>query len=117
MSEYLTFTLPRPPSINGAYFNRKGGGRAKTESANAFGFLASVELARQHVRGIKGRVVVTYDVGRIADKRRRDVGNYEKLLSDALVTNGIIEDDSLIERLTIGWADGVEGVRVTVEAA
>lgn len=113
----LTFTLPRPPSINGAYFNKKNGGRAKTDSANTFAFLASVELARQHVRGIKGKVIITYDVGRIADRRRRDVGNYEKLLSDSLVANGIIEDDSLIERLSIGWVDGVEGVRVTVEAA
>lgn len=110
----LVFTMPRPPSVNAAYKNLKKGGRAKTEKATTFAFHASVELARQHVRGVTGKVVVTYDVGRIADRRKRDVGNFEKLLSDALVANGIIEDDSKIERLSIGWVDGIDGVLVTV---
>lgn len=112
----LTFTLPVPPSVNALYANVPGKGRVKTKEAKAYATHAALLLARQRSSGIKGRVVVTYDVQRFADNRRRDVANLEKILSDSLVSNGIIEDDSLIERLTIGWADGVEGVRVTVEA-
>lgn len=113
----LTFTLPYPPSTNALYRNVPKVGRVKTGAAKEFNFRAALALAGQKANGIKGPVVVTYDVGRFPDKRRRDVGNYEKALSDSLVANGIIEDDSLIERLSIGWVDGVEGVRVTVEAA
>ena len=53
-----------------------------------------------------------YEFGR-PDKRRRDVANYEKAVSDILVTAGVIEDDSLIEEITLRWAD-VEGVEVTI---
>jgi len=117
MSEYLTFTLPYPPSVNALYRNVPKVGRVKTKATEAFNFQAALALAGQRANGIKGTVNVTYEVGRFPDKRRRDVGNYEKALSDALVANGIIEDDSLIEWISIGWVDGVEGVRVTVEAA
>lgn len=119
--------LPMPPSINHLYFNRAAGavgrngealrGRGKTPAGKAFDTHAALLLARQRSNGIKGKVIVTYEVARFPDNRRRDVSNFEKALSDALVANGIIEDDKLIERLTIGWADGIEGVRVTVEAA
>lgn len=47
---------------------------------------------------------VTYTLKR-PDKRIRDLGNYEKALSDWLVDNGIIKDDSHIHRLTIQWGD------------
>lgn len=113
----LTFTLPYPPSVNALYRNVPKVGRVKTGATKAFNFQAALALAGQRANGLKGRVNVTYQVGRFPDNRRRDVANYEKALSDALVANGIIEDDSLIERLTIGWADGVHGVLVTVEAA
>jgi Holliday junction resolvase RusA-like endonuclease len=37
------------------------------------------------------------------DRRRRDVDNYGKSILDALVLSGVIEDDSLIEKLMLAW--------------
>lgn len=37
------------------------------------------------------------------DKRRRDLGNLEKAVSDILVTMKIVEDDSLCDWLVIRW--------------
>jgi len=59
-----------------------------------------------------GKVKVLYEFGR-PDKRRRDVANYEKAVSDLLTTYAVIEDDSLIEEMTLRWAD-VDGVKVTI---
>lgn len=112
----ITFTLPYPPSVNHLYATVRGR-RIKSREGKAFDQLAAYQLALQHVRGISGRVKVRYEVGRPKTPARRDVANLEKALSDALVSNGVIQDDSLIEQLTIGWTDGVDGVRVTVEAA
>ena len=46
------------------------------------------------------------------DRRRRDVFNYEKAISDFLVYQGVISDDSLIHKGTVQW---VEGPAVTIQ--
>lgn len=47
------------------------------------------------------------------DKRRRDLFNGEKAVSDLLVKHQIIADDSLIHRGTVEWGAG-NGVRVEI---
>ena len=49
------------------------------------------------------------------DKRRRDLGNLEKAVSDILVSVGIIEDDSLCEWLEIKWVQEGPPCAVHVE--
>jgi len=39
------------------------------------------------------------------DKRKRDLGNLEKAVSDILVSQNIVEDDSLCEWLEVKWVD------------
>lgn len=57
---------------------------------------------------IRSNVCAWYRHGEFPDKRVRDAENYSKALSDMLVGEGVLEDDSLI-RLIIGeWADDVE---------
>lgn len=53
------------------------------------------------------------------DKRRRDLGNIEKPLSDALVQMGGVEDDCLAEEITLRWVKEDLGgmVRMTVTQA
>lgn len=50
------------------------------------------------------------------DKRARDVNNYDKAISDLLVTHGITPDDSLMQSLTVCWSDAQEGPTVKVRA-
>lgn len=39
------------------------------------------------------------------DRRRRDLGNLEKPISDFLTTVGIVEDDSLAQSILMKWAN------------
>jgi crossover junction endodeoxyribonuclease RusA len=50
------------------------------------------------------------------DKRKRDIGNLEKAVSDILVTMGIIEDDNLCEWLEARWVPEGAPFTVIIEA-
>lgn len=50
------------------------------------------------------------------DKRRRDLGNLEKAVSDILVTMGIVEDDNLCDWLVIRWVTEGPECEVTIES-
>jgi len=50
------------------------------------------------------------------DKRPRDVNNYDKAISDLLVTHGITPDDSQMQSLTVRWSDAQDGPTVKVRA-
>jgi Holliday junction resolvase RusA-like endonuclease len=51
------------------------------------------------------------------DKRKRDLGNLEKSLSDLLQSIGVIDDDCNAEMIVLRWVTGGEGVNVRVEPA
>lgn len=110
--------LPLPPSVNGLYVNVPGRGRVRSKTYRAWAKAAGWELVLQRPKPVAGRYSMTVRVGRRSDGRRSDVENRLKALSDLLATHGVIGDDSLAERIDVGWADDVaEGrVRVTVEA-
>lgn len=113
----ITFTLSSPPpSVNNLFATVKDGRRIKSKAYQAWLTAAGWEIRARCIPLTIGPIEVEYQIERPTDRRRRDVANLEKALSDALVAAGVIEDDSLIERVTIGWADGVKGVRVTVTA-
>ena len=90
----------RPTSVNSLYVNRNG--RKKTEKYKTW--LAQVGLHMNGYRTISGPVRVEYVIKRHADKRKRDLGNYEKAMSDLLVRHGIIDDDSEIQEIVLRWA-------------
>jgi crossover junction endodeoxyribonuclease RusA len=47
-------------------------------------------------------------------KRSRDLGNYEKCLSDMLVSHGVVADDSCCERLLMTWDQGMAAECVVI---
>ena len=99
--------LPLPPSINAAYAN--GGnkrGRHKTPAYKAWEALAGLCVKDRHRVGY-GPYSLHIAVRR-PDKRRRDLGNLEKCLSDFLVAHGVVKDDCLAERITLQWDAGLE---------
>ncbi len=112
----LTFTrieLPLPPSVNAAYAN--GGnkrGRHKTPAYLAWESLASTFIKDSHRVGY-GSYSLSVAL-RKPDRRRRDLGNYEKCLSDFLVAHGVVKDDSLCERLSMQWDAGMKAECVVI---
>lgn len=95
----MKFELPfLPPSINSCYytdFSTKT--RHKSSEYRKFIKKSKLYLPKE---SIKGEVQIEYNFY-FNDKRRRDVCNYEKALSDMLVYYGVIEDDSKIGRMMI----------------
>ena len=110
--------LPIPPSVNELY---DGGVKTKRRfKSNAYTewlHTAGWRLTQQNPERHTGRVKVLYEYGRYNDNRRRDVCNFEKAISDLLVAHGVIEDDHLIDHVTLCWSDEVpEGlVHVSIE--
>lgn len=116
----ISLELPYPPSVNGYY-------RSPTKGPLAGRTLIS-EKGRAYRRAI-AEMVATIPVGlakapegRLAmfvrlyppDRRRRDIDNPNKALLDALMHAGVIEDDSLIDLLTIERQDIIKGGMVRV---
>lgn len=93
--------LPYPPSLNNLFANGKKG-RYRVPEYNAWFALASAKVKDSHRAGY-GPYSVHIAVRR-PDKRRRDLGNLEKAVSDLLVAHGVVKDDCLAERITLQWA-------------
>lgn len=72
-------------------------------------------LKAQGIVKVPGKVCISVLVAR-PDKRRRDLDNYLKCVLDALVLNGVIEDDSHVEKLSIEWvySDNLRGSYVRI---
>ncbi len=49
------------------------------------------------------------------DKRKRDLGNLEKAVSDILVSQNIIEDDSFCEWLEVKWVESGPSCKVIIQ--
>jgi crossover junction endodeoxyribonuclease RusA len=61
---------------------------------------------KQQVKGRKITGEYTLKVVAVKpDKRRRDLGNLEKAISDLLQEVGVIEDDYLCQEIHLMWAD------------
>jgi crossover junction endodeoxyribonuclease RusA len=92
--------------VNSAYAN--GGnkrGRHKTPAYLAWEKFASTFVKESHRQGM-GEYSLSICLQR-PDKRQRDLGNYEKVVSDFLVMHGIVKDDSLCQRLIMTWGEGL----------
>jgi crossover junction endodeoxyribonuclease RusA len=102
----IKLQLPFPPSVNAAYGN--GGnkrGRHKTAVYKTWEKLAAIGVKDSHRQAL-GPYSISICLER-PDKRRRDIDNYVKVLSDFIVAHGIVKDDSLCERLSMTWGVGL----------
>lgn len=111
------FTLPFPVSTN-ALWRSIGRGRViKSEKYRDWCAHAGAEIMRQRPKAITGEVMLSYEVQRFPDNRRRDIGNLEKGVTDLLVEHRLIEGDDcrFVQEIRLRWNPEVEGVRVTIE--
>lgn len=102
----IRYSLAYPPSVNGLFANGVRGGRHRTEHYRRWAQQAGLQIIEQGRQKLKGPVSVSIALVK-PDKRKRDLDNAAKACLDLLVSMQVIEDDSLVQRLTIEWsADG-----------
>ena len=110
----MILVLPYPVSVNSAYStNFKTKRRFKSLRYSNWLAEAQVCLMKQCPQPVHGLIKVEYVYGR-PDKRRRDIGNGEKVVSDFLVSADLIDDDSCIQEIILRWGT-TPGVVITVE--
>lgn len=108
------FLLPFPPSVNALYSNVPKIGRVKTPAYRAWSKEAGLRLNLQRPRRMPGRIRMAIRAVP-PDRRKRDLGNLEKAISDFLVDMGVIDDDSLIECQSSCWvSDSLSGISVSI---
>jgi len=114
----MIITLPfLPPTVNTAFYTDfKSRTRHKNKAYRDF-----IENCAYHFMGkVKEAYMEDIEVEYnfiFKDKRRRDICNYEKALSDTLVYYGVIKDDSQIKRMVIEgyYKKGVEETVIQIK--
>jgi Holliday junction resolvase RusA-like endonuclease len=112
----IRIELPMPPSVNALFRNVPGRGRVKTKRYLTWIQAAGWAVKEQRPAKIAGPYCLWLYCNR-PDKRRRDLANLEKAISDLLVSHGIVEDDSLCAELHLYWAGTGRDCVVNVEPA
>lgn len=115
-----SFSLPIPPSVNSLYGQRSGRQRYKTKEYKIWEAEAALALFNKpECKYIAGDDLTVHYTFFFPNKRKRDIANFEKALSDFITSAGVIEDDSHIGVmvLTRGEIDKEKPrVEVTVHA-
>lgn len=114
----IILELPYPPSVNSYYRSPRTGplaGRTLISQKGRDYRKAAYQSVLQHKarKAPRGRLsvgVVLY----APDRRKRDIDNPIKSLLDALTHAGVIEDDSLIDKLAIERGPVTKGGLVRV---
>lgn len=119
----IRYTLPFPPSVNGLFRNVTVGpgivkpGRAKTSHYKQWIGLAQGNILEQGRKRIHGFVSVSVALVR-PDKRKRDLDNAGmKAILDLLVSMQVIDDDSLVQRISLQWAEAGPPCSVIIQQA
>jgi Holliday junction resolvase RusA-like endonuclease len=104
--------MPKPPSVNGLFTNVPGKGRVKTTRYLTWIRAAINEVRSQKVGPVSGPVYVDITVS----KRRSnaDIDNLIKAPLDLLVSEGLIDDDRHVERVSCAWGDIEQGCQVEI---
>ena len=111
----VELVLPYPPSANKLWTRTRKGMR-RTDSYNRWLHCAGWAVRTQRPKKISGLYKLTIQAVR-PDKRRRDIDNLIKPISDLLQTLGIVKDDCDCEMVSARWVTAGEGVSVLVEPA
>jgi crossover junction endodeoxyribonuclease RusA len=105
------FRLPWPPTVNGYWGTRRGGGKFRTRKAKAFRKAALQAIGDVDTHTDEVAVLAVFNP---PDSRTRDVDNYWKGLLDAMTSAGVWLDDSQV-KLQVGlMADKIKGGQVDV---
>jgi crossover junction endodeoxyribonuclease RusA len=113
--ESIGLTLPFPPSVNRLWRFGKGRMyRSKTYEVWRKEALWECRIQAQN-KQISGAYRLTLLAVK-PDKRRRDIGNLEKSVSDILQEAGIIVDDCLCEWIEARWVKDGPPLTIKIES-
>jgi crossover junction endodeoxyribonuclease RusA len=97
--------IPQPPSVNTLYLNVRGKGRVKSDAYKRWLQEAGWAVKLTKPGSVSGPCRLWYTIPRPTDRRKRDIGNLEKPLTDLLVSYGVIDDDSKVQGINIEYGD------------
>lgn len=110
---YIQLTLPYPPSTNRLW--RRAGKRIHKDAKYTAWLEEAGWVAREQCSwGLSGKYQLTILAAR-PDRRKRDLDNLIKPVSDLLASVGIIGDDCDCEMVVARWIPEPEGVHVRIE--
>jgi len=115
----IRLILPFPPSINRLWRASKGG---RVYRSGEYAGWRSVSLwrLREQMRmsypgqSVEGAYRLTVRAVK-PDRRRRDLGNLEKAISDIIVAAGIVEDDHLCQQIVLAWVEDGPECEILIE--
>lgn len=116
MMSKVNLVLPYPPSGNHMW--KRGAGRTYlTDKATSYYRQVWAAAVQQGATiNIDQHIVVECRLYP-PDRRRRDLDNAWKVLSDGLTKAGVWQDDNLVRRLDLVWMDPEPGGRVELTIA
>lgn len=100
----IEITLPYPPSGNHMWKHAKGRHYLTDKALNYYQNVHVLVRQQSKVVNIDFDMDVTC-VLFPPDRRRRDLDNAWKVIADSLTKAGVWQDDKLIRRLTLEWAE------------
>jgi Holliday junction resolvase RusA-like endonuclease len=111
----IVIQLPFPVSVNAMFADGKTR-RHKSQRYADWIIEAGYALNRQRPTPIKGPIKILYEFQEGRDNRRRDAFNFEKGVTDLLVSHGVIEGDHdlILRHGSVTWNREVDGVRITI---
>ena len=112
----ISLTLPWPPSVN-SYWRTVNGRTMISKRGRLYkqAVARCVQLSKGN-KHLRSRLSLTIDAFP-PDRRRRDLDNLVKAVSDALEDAGVFVDDSQIDHLTVNRNEVVKGGFVVVGIA
>jgi crossover junction endodeoxyribonuclease RusA len=95
--------IPCPPSQNALFLTLRNGRRAKTKIYDAWINEAGWLVKAANLQKL-GNAPVMIEI-QAKENRRRDLGNYEKPITDLLVSLQIINDDrcAIVRKIVMTW--------------
>lgn len=112
VQQVIHLRLPFPPSWNHLY-GQRGSQKYLKPAGKAYKQAVAEIVAEQRIETIEGSVAV-FVRAFMPDKRRRDIMNLEKILSDSLTNAGVWLDDYQIDDFRIVRGPVEKGGRVEV---
>jgi len=112
----VDFLIPLPPSVNRLWRVGKNKAVYKSDVYRSWLNIVTPSIIAQCYGGkVCGKYKLTVRAVR-PDKRKRDLDNLIKAISDALELTAVIEGDHLCEHLEMQWVEADYECYVTVES-